>query len=248
MCSNRQRTVVVTGGSRGIGRAICLALATSDTCICFNYRRQSAAAEETASACRERGARVVARSVDVADPKAVTGFFEQVLAETGRLDVLVCNAGITRDGLLLRMAPAAWDAVIDTNLSGAFHCIKAATRPMVRQRSGRIVVVTSVVGTTGNAGQANYAAAKAGLVGLMKSTARELASRSITVNAVAPGLVETGMTAAMSPVAREAAVAAIPLGRTGRPEEIAAAVRFLASEEAAYITGQVLHVSGGMYM
>jgi len=162
--------------------------------------------------------------------------------------VLVCNAGITRDNLVMRMSPADWDAVIATDLTGAFHCVRAAARPMARQRSGRIILVSSVVGAAGNAGQANYAAAKAGLIGLAKSLARELASRGVTVNAVAPGLVDTDMAAALEPAAREALISTIPLGRIGTAEEVAAAVGFLASEAAGYITGQVLHVNGGMYM
>ncbi|HDI60740.1 MAG TPA: 3-oxoacyl-[acyl-carrier-protein] reductase [Desulfobacteraceae bacterium] len=243
-----QPTVVVTGGSRGIGRAICLALAATRPRLFFNYRSDTTAAAETLAACRAAGADVSAVAVDVADGAAVAAFFDQVLTETGRIDVLVCNAGITRDNLVMRMSPADWDAVIATDLTGAFHCVRAAARPMARQRSGRIILVSSVVGAAGNAGQANYAAAKAGLIGLAKSLARELASRGVTVNAVAPGLVDTDMAAALEPAAREALISTIPLGRIGTAEEVAAAVGFLASEAAGYITGQVLHVNGGMYM
>jgi 3-oxoacyl-[acyl-carrier protein] reductase len=243
-----QPTVVVTGGSRGIGRAICLAFAATGSRVFFNYRSDAAAAAETVAACRAAGCQAAAVAADVADADAVAGFFERILAETGRIDVLVCNAGITRDGLVMRMSPADWDAVIATNLTGVFYCVKAASRAMVRRRSGRIVLVASVVGATGNSGQANYAAAKAGLIGLTKSLARELASRRVTVNAVAPGLVDTDMAAALNPGAREAILAAIPLGRMASASEVAAAVRFLASEEAGYITGQVLNVNGGMYM
>ncbi|MEE4608093.1 MAG: 3-oxoacyl-[acyl-carrier-protein] reductase [Desulfobacteraceae bacterium] len=241
-------TVVVTGGSRGIGRAICLAFAPRRPRLFFNYRSDAAAAAETLAACRASGADASATGVDVADATAVAAFFDQILVETGRIDTLVCNAGITRDGLVMRMSPEDWEAVIATDLTGAFHCVRAAARPMARQRSGRIILVTSVVGAAGNAGQANYAAAKAGLIGLTKSLARELASRNVTVNAVAPGLVETDMTAALAPAAREALVSTIPLGRIGSAQEVAAAVQFLASAAAGYITGQVLHVNGGMYM
>ena len=243
-----ERTVVVTGGSRGIGRSLCLGFAEAGTAVFFSYRTDAEAAAQTAAACRSRGARVAAVAADVCDGAAVDRLFEQVLADTGRIDVLVCNAGITRDGLVMRMSEAAWDAVIDTNLTGAFRCVKAAARTMVRQRSGRIILVSSVVGAAGNAGQANYAAAKAGLVGMTKSLARELAPRHITVNAVAPGLVETDMTASLSPVEREAILNTIPLGRIGHVNDVAAAVRFLASGDAGYITGQTLHVNGGMYM
>jgi 3-oxoacyl-[acyl-carrier protein] reductase len=243
-----QSTIVVTGGSRGIGRAVCLAFARMRPRLFFNYHSDAAAAAETLADCRAVGADVSATAVDVADGAAVAAFFKEILAATGRIDVLVCNAGITRDGLVMRMSPEDWDAVIATDLTGAFHCVRAAARPMVRQRSGRIILVASVVGAAGNAGQANYAAAKAGLIGLTKSLARELAPRNVTVNAVAPGLVDTDMAAALAPGAKEALAAAIPLGRIGTPEEVAAAIGFLASEAAGYITGQVLHVNGGMYM
>ncbi|MDD2603855.1 MAG: 3-oxoacyl-[acyl-carrier-protein] reductase [Desulfobacteraceae bacterium] len=241
-------TIVVTGGSRGIGRAICLTFARTRPHLFFNYRSDAGAAAETLAACRAAGAVASATAVDVADGAAVAVFFKEILDATGHIDVLVCNAGITRDGLVMRMSPEDWDAVIATDLTGAFHCVRAAARPMARQRSGRIILVTSVVGTAGNAGQANYAAAKAGLIGLTKSLARELAPRNVTVNAVAPGLVDTDMAAALAPDARDALTASIPLGRIGTPEEVAAAVQFLASEAAGYITGQVLHVNGGMYM
>jgi 3-oxoacyl-[acyl-carrier protein] reductase len=244
-----QRTVVVTGGSRGIGRAVCLAFAAPGTAIILGYRQDAAAAGQTAEECRARGASMVAAvAADVCDPEAVTDLFERATVDTGRLDVLVCNAGITRDGLILRMREAAWDAVITTNLTGAFYCTRAAARIMIRQHRGRIILISSVVAATGNAGQTNYTAAKAGILGLTKSLARELASRQITVNAVAPGLVDTEMTAAMTADARDAALKNVPLGRLGRVEEIAAAVMYLASEEAGYITGQTLHVNGGMYM
>lgn len=241
-------TVVVTGGSRGIGRAICLSFAEAGGRVFFNYRRDAAAAAETVAACNAAGGNAEAVVADVADPEAVTAFFGHVLERTGRIDALVCNAGITRDVLVPRMSLADWNTVIATDLTGAFLCAKAAARAMIRQRSGRVVMIASVVAAAGNAGQANYAAAKAGLIGLTKSLARELAPRSITVNAVAPGLVDTDMTSALTPAAREAILADVPLGRMAAASEVAAAVRFLASEDAGYITGQVLHVNGGMYM
>ena len=249
MGEDLHRTVAVTGGSRGIGKAVCLALAETGASVFFSYRQNAAAAAQTEKECLARGAqRAVAVAADVQDPQAVKAFIDRAVDENGSLDVLVCNAGINRDGLILRMAQAAWDAVIATNLTGAFHCTKAAACVMIRQRRGRIILISSVAGVAGNAGQANYAAAKAGLLGLTKSLARELAPRHITVNAVAPGLIETEMTAAMNATAREAALTTVPLGRMGQSAEVAAAVRFLASEEAGYITGQTLHVNGGMYM
>jgi len=242
------RTVVVSGGSRGIGRAICLAFAEPDTRVYFNYRASAAAAEETRELVLKAGGNAVCLPADVGAESDVNRFFSQVIEETGTVNVLVNNAGITRDGLLVRMKTADWDAVMETNLKGVFNCTKAAAKPMIKQRAGRIINITSVVGVAGNAGQANYAASKAGIIGFTKSVALELASRNITANAVAPGYVETDMTADMTEKARTVLQTMIPLGRAGKAEEVAAAVRFLASEEAAYITGQVLHVSGGMYM
>ncbi len=242
------RTIIVTGGSRGIGRAICLAFAGPGARIFFNYASDAAAAEETIARVAEAGGAAEGRRMDVTDPAGVEDFFKEVIEATGRLDALVNNAGIARDGLLVRMKESDWDAVLDTNLKGAFLCAKAAARTMIRRRSGRIINVSSVVGVSGNPGQANYVSAKAGLIGLTKALARELASRNITVNAVAPGYVETDMTAALGEKAREAMLAQIPLGRAAAPEEVAGAVAFLASEAAAYITGQVIHVNGGMYM
>ncbi len=243
-----KRTVVVTGGSRGIGRAICLALGGPDTHVFFNYVSREDAAVETEKLVAAAGGIATGMRADVASAEDVNTFFNNITKETGRIDVLVNNAGISRDGLLVRMKETDWDAVLDINLKAAFLCAKNATKAMMKQRYGRVVFMTSVVGIIGNPGQANYAASKAGLIGLAKSMARELASRGITVNAVAPGLIETDMTASLSDKAKEAMVAQIPLGRAGKPEDIAAVVAFLVSDQASYITGQVIHVSGGMYI
>ncbi len=243
-----EQTIVVTGGSRGIGRAICVALAGPGRRIYFNYRSDSAAAGETVAAVEAAGGSAVAVGADVTDEAAVAGLFERVADEARGLFALVNNAGITRDGLILRMKRRDWDAVMETNLTGAFFCIRAAAKMMIRARAGRIVNISSVVGSSGNPGQANYVSAKAGLIGLTKAVARELAPRGITVNAVAPGYVETDMTRDLGDKAREAMLAGIPLGRAGTAEEVAAAVAFLVSDGAAYITGQVIGVNGGMYM
>ena len=241
-----RRVAVVTGGSRGIGRAVCVRLAKAGYDICLNYAGNAAAAEETAALCREAGAQVLTVQADVSSTQGCTDLFDAVKKQFGRVDVLVNNAGITRDGLLLRMSEADYDAVLDTNLKGAVFCCKAASRMMMHQRYGRIINMTSVVGLRGNAGQVNYAASKAGLIGLTKSLAKELASRNITVNAVAPGFVGTEMTDAMPEAARTAALATIPAGRMADPDEIARAVEFFAAEGSSYITGQVLCVDGGM--
>lgn len=248
MPDKEKRTVVVTGGSRGIGRAICLALGGPDAHVFFNYVSQESAAVETEELVAAAGGTATGMRADVASAEDVNTFFNNITKETGRIDVLVNNAGISRDGLLVRMKETDWDAVLDINLKAAFLCAKNATKAMMKQRYGRVVFMTSVVGVIGNPGQANYAASKAGLIGLAKSMARELASRGITVNAVAPGLIETDMTASLPDKAKEAMVAQIPLGRAGKPEDIAAAVAFLVSDQASYITGQVIHVSGGMYI
>jgi 3-oxoacyl-[acyl-carrier protein] reductase len=243
-----RRTVVVTGGSKGIGRAVCLAFAGAGDRVFFNFGADKDAAAETErlAAMTEGGA--VGIQADVSDEEQVKGFLESVLESATRIDVLVNNAGIVRDGLLVRMKTADWDDVMAVNLRGAFFCARLTAKAMLKRRSGRIVNISSVVGASGNPGQANYVASKAGLVGLTKAMARELASRGITVNAVAPGFVETEMTEGLPEKAREAMLETIPAGRAGTPGEVAAAVRFLASDEAAYITGQVIHVSGGMYM
>ena len=248
MSSDSRKTVVVTGGSRGIGRAVCLALAEAGTDLFVNYSSADADAAETADLAGRAGADARALRMNVADADDVASFFKSVIEETGRIDVLVNNAGITRDGLLVRMKNPDWDAVLDTNLKGAFHCTRAATKPMMKQRGGRIINITSIVGVSGNPGQANYVASKAGIIGLTKAVALELASRGITANAVAPGFIETDMTASLPDKARQAMVERIPLARAGQPEDIAGVVRFLASDAARYITGQVIHVSGGMYM
>jgi 3-oxoacyl-[acyl-carrier protein] reductase len=248
MADQVKRTILVTGGSRGIGRGICRAFAQADSCIFFNYSLASAAAAETEKLVADAGGRATGIQVNVAAEKEVAEFVRRVLDETGRIDVLVNNAGITRDGLVVRMKETDWDDVLNINLKGTFNCIKAVTKMMMKQRSGRIINISSVVGASGNPGQANYVASKAGIIGLTKGIAKELGSRGITANVVAPGYVDTDMTTSLSDKAKEMMVSQIPLGRVGTPEDIAAAVVFLASDQAAYITGQVIHVNGGMYM
>lgn len=245
---NTRRAALVTGGGRGIGRAICLALAAQGYDVAVNYAASSAAAEQTAADCRAYGVQAVTLQADVTDPAACQTLVDTAAKTFGRLDVLVNNAGVTADKLILRMQEEDFDKVINANLKGAFFCCKAACKLMMRQRYGRIVNISSVVGLHGNAGQSNYAASKAGLVGLTKSLVKEFAARNVTVNAVAPGFIGTDMTNAMTDAAKQAAMAGIPAGRIGAPEDVANAVAFLASENAAYITGQVLCVDGGMGM
>jgi len=244
--SMKGQTALVTGGSRGIGRAICLELAKNGASIAVNYAGNAQAAESVAEECRALGVEAITVQADVADAGACAAMVKEVIAKLGRLDVLVCNAGITRDNLTLMMKEEDFDAVLDTNLKGAFHCMKAAYRPMMKQKYGRIVAMSSVVGLRGNAGQANYAASKAGLIGMCKSLAKELAGRNVTVNLVAPGFIDTDMTAALPETAREALLASIPMARLGQPEDVARAVAFFAREESGYVTGQVLCVDGGM--
>ena len=240
------KIALVTGGSRGIGRAICLELARQGANVAVNYAGNSAAAQETVAACEALGVQAIAIQANVADPQACQDMVKTVLDTFGRIDILVNNAGITRDGLTLQMKEEDFDAVLDTNLKGAFCCCKAVYRPMMRQRSGRIINMSSIVGLRGNPGQANYCASKAGLIGLTKSLAKELAARKVTVNAVAPGFIDTDMTAVLSEQAKEAMLSTIPMAKLGQPEDVAHAVAFFASDEAAYITGQVLCVDGGM--
>jgi 3-oxoacyl-[acyl-carrier protein] reductase len=242
------RTAVVTGGSRGIGRAICLRLASLGAMVYVNYVSRSEAAEETKKSIEDAGGAARIIGFDIADAGQVEAAFKQMTAEAGAIDILINNAGITRDGLIARMKESDWDAVLDTNLKGAFLCAKAVSKTMMKNRWGRIVNISSVVGASGNAGQVNYAAAKAGMVGMAKSMAREYASRNITVNCVAPGYIMTEMTEALSEEAQGKLKGEIPLGVLGTPEDVAGAVAYLVSEEGRYVTGQVLHVNGGMYM
>ncbi len=238
---------IVTGGSRGLGRAIALALSEAGSCVVVCSRNLDAN-RETAGHIESKGGSAKACRVDVADASSVSDMIETVLDEFGRIDILVNNAGTTADNLLLRMKESEWDAVMDTNLKGAFNCTKAVSRTMIKQRSGKIINITSVVGMVGNPGQANYCASKAGIIGFTKSVARELASRNITVNCVAPGLMRTDMTDALPDKAKEQALTLIPLGRMGEPEEVAKTVVFLASSAADYITGEVIRVDGGVAM
>lgn len=242
----KDRVAIVTGASRGIGRAIALALAAEGAKVVVNYASSSTAAQQVVDAITEAGGEAIALGADVSKTEQVDSLFNQTIEKFGRIDVLVNNAGITRDTLLLRMKPEDWQAVIDLNLTGVFLCTRAASKIMLKQRSGRIINIASVAGQMGNPGQANYSAAKAGVIGFTKTVAKEMASRSITVNAVAPGFIATDMT---SNLKSEEILKYIPLGRYGEPEEIAGMVRFLAADPAAaYITGQVFNVDGGMVM
>ena len=241
-----ESVALVTGGSRGIGRAICLELARQGAAVAVNYAGNEQAAQETVEACRALGVQAEAFQADVSDPAACESLIAQVKERFGRLDILVNNAGVTRDGLLMTAKPEDFDKVLDTNLKGAYFCMKAAAKLMMRQRYGRIVNLSSVVGLRGNPGQTGYAASKAGVLGLTKAAAKELASRNITVNAVAPGFIETDMTAVLPEKAKTAMLATIPMAAPGQPEDVARAAAFFARPESAYITGQVLCVDGGM--
>jgi 3-oxoacyl-[acyl-carrier protein] reductase len=242
------KTALVTGASRGIGRAIAIALAEAGADVAVNYAGSEAAAAETVKAIEALGRKAYAVKANVGKSAEFDAMVAGVLETFGKLDILVNNAGITRDNLIMRMKEEEFDEVIETNLKGVFNGIKAVTRSMMKQRYGRIINISSVVGTLGNAGQANYVAAKAGVIGLTKSAARELATRNITVNAVAPGFIGTDMTDKLPADMKEKLEKEIPLGRMGRPEEIASAVLYLASDAASYMTGQTIHVDGGMYM
>ena len=242
------KTAIVTGGSRGIGKAVCLELARRGCNIVLSFAGNTAAADQTVAECQALGVQALAVQGNVADTDAVKALFDAALKQFGAIDILVNNAGITRDNLLMLLKEEDFDAVVDTNLKGTFLCMKAAVRPMMKQRHGRIISLSSVVGLRGNAGQVNYAASKAGVIGMTKSLAKELAGRNITVNAVAPGFIDTDMTAVLPDKAKEAILASIPMARLGAAEDVANAVAFLASDEAGYITGQVLAVDGGMSM
>ena len=242
----KESVALVTGGSRGIGRAICLELARQGASVAVNYAGNEQAALETVEACRALGVEAEAFRADVADPAACEELVKAVKDRFGHLDILVNNAGITRDGLLMTAKAEDFDKVLDTNLKGAYFCMKAASKVMMRQRYGRIISMSSVVGLRGNAGQTSYAASKAGILGLTKSAAKELATRGVTVNAVAPGFIDTDMTSVLPENAKNAMLSTIPMGHPGTPEDVAQAVAFFARPESSYITGQVLCVDGGM--
>ncbi len=242
----KNRVALVTGGSRGIGRAICIRLAKGGADIIINYAGNEAAAQETAAACQKYGVRTLCVQADISREEEADQLFDKALENFKTIDILVNNAGITDDDLLLKMKAESFDSVIKTNLYGTFYCMKRASRVMLRHRYGRIISLSSVVGLRGNAGQANYAASKAGVLGMTRSLAKELAAKNITVNAVAPGMVATDMTAKLGEKTAQQIVTSIPAGRAGTPEEVAEAVAYFASESAGYVTGQVLCVDGGM--
>jgi len=242
------KVAVVTGASRGIGRSIALKLASEGAKVVVNYSGSQAKAEEVVATIQENGGEAIAVQASVSKTEEVTALMNAAVKTFGSLDILVNNAGITRDNLLMRMKEDEWDDVLDTNLKGVFLCTKAVTRQMMKQRAGRIINISSIVGVAGNAGQANYVAAKAGVIGLTKTTAKELASRNILVNAIAPGFIETEMTEQLPEDLKQGMLTQIPLAKLGQPEDIAKAVAFLASDDANYMTGQTLHIDGGMVM
>ncbi|WP_077601134.1 3-oxoacyl-[acyl-carrier-protein] reductase [Oceanobacillus sojae] len=244
----QDQTAVVTGASRGIGRAIALELAKNGANVIVNYSGSEAKAEEVVGEIQALGVKAVKIQANVADEESVKQLMKQAVKEFGSIDILVNNAGITKDNLLMRMKEDEFDQVIQTNLKGTFLCTKAVSRQMMKQKSGRIINVASIVGVSGNPGQANYVAAKAGVIGLTKTTAKELASRNILVNAVAPGFISTDMTDQLSEEQQESLLQLVPLARLGKPEDVARVVRFLASKDANYITGQTIHIDGGMVM
>ncbi|MCS1391529.1 MULTISPECIES: 3-oxoacyl-[acyl-carrier-protein] reductase [Lysinibacillus] len=242
------KVAVVTGASRGIGRAIALKLAEEGAKVVVNYSGSQAKAEEVVAMIQENGGEAIAVQASVSKTEEVTALMDAAVKTYGSLDILVNNAGITRDNLIMRMKEDEWDDVLNTNLKGVFLCTKAVTRQMMKQRAGRIINISSIVGVAGNAGQANYVAAKAGVIGLTKTTAKELASRNILVNAIAPGFIETEMTEQLPEDIKQGMLTQIPLAKLGQPEDIAKAVAFLASDDANYMTGQTLHIDGGMVM
>lgn len=242
------KVAIVTGASRGIGRAVAISLAKAGAKVVINYAGNVAAAEEVKGLIETAGGQAMLMQADVANDEAVAAMVKQTMDTFGKIDILVNNAGITRDGLLMRMKESDWDAVMNTNLKGIFVCTKNVSKVMMKQRTGKIINMTSVVGIMGNAGQCNYAAAKAGVIGFTKSMAKELATRGITVNAIAPGFINSDMTAVLSEQVKEELATKIPVGRLGNPEDVAAAVLFLSSDSANYITGQTLNVDGGMVM
>jgi len=243
-----ERTALVTGGSRGIGRAIAEAFAKHGASVAVNFRSSGDEAKEVVSAILDAGGTAIAVQGDVSNSDEAENVVKQVTEEFGKLDILVNNAGITRDGLIMRMSEDDWDAVLTTNLKGTFNCSKAVIKNMMRQRYGRIINISSVSGVAGNAGQTNYAASKAGIIGFTKSLAREVATRGITANVIAPGFIETEMSTSLDESIQQATLATIPMGRWGQPADVAELASFLASEEAGYITGQVINVDGGMVM
>ncbi len=243
----KDKVALITGASRGIGRAVALELAAQGAIIAVNYNGSAEKALAVRDTILAGGGQADIFQCNVADFKACEAMTAAVIKKYGRIDILVNNAGITRDGLMMKMSETDFDAVIDTNLKGAFHCLRFVSRQMLKQRSGRVINIASVVGLRGNAGQANYAASKAGIIGLTKSAAKELGSRGITINAVAPGYIESDMTDVLTEAVSEAAIGQIPLGRFGRPEEVADLMEFLAGDKAAYINGQTIHINGGSY-